>query len=127
MRSSKPFTHLNDDQLLAYLDGEMSMAQMRAVRNHLKLCWNCRSALAEIEAQVEAISRLLLVRTKNDAERSDRAKKSFLAWRNTYEAQRRLYSKFLLLQLFCHSLQQSRSVQGYAYASSATAVAFKSA
>ena len=36
MRSSKPFTHLNDDQLLAYLDGEMSNARMRAVRNHLR-------------------------------------------------------------------------------------------
>lgn len=104
MRSSKPSTHLNDDQLLAYLDGEMSIARMRAVRNHLRICWNCRSALAELEGQVEAISRLLLARTKNDAERSDRAKERFLEWRNTFETQRGLFNKFLSLQLFHHEL-----------------------
>ena len=113
MRYSKPFIHLNDDQLLAYLDGEMSMARMRAVRNHLRICWNCRSALAELETQVEAISRLLLVRTKHDAERSDRAKERFLDWRNTCETQRGFFSKFLSLQLFRHALQPSRSVQEY--------------
>lgn len=113
MRSSKPFTHLNDNQLLAYLDGEMSVAQARAVRNHLKLCWNCRSALAEIEDQVEAISRLLLARTKHDEERSERAKDRFRDWRNTYEAQRGLYNKFLSLQLLRHALQPSRPVQEY--------------
>ena len=113
MRSSKPFTHLNDEQLLAYLDGEMSMAQMRAVRNHLRICWSCRSVLAELEAQVEAISRLLLARTKHDEERSERAKERFLDWRNTYEAQRGLYNKFLSLQLFHHALQPSSPVQKY--------------
>jgi len=104
MRFSKPFTHLNDDQLLAYLDGELSIAQMRAVRNYLRICWNCRSALAELEAQVEAISRLLLARTKHDAERSAGAKVRFLKWRRTYEAQRGLYSKYLSLQLICQEL-----------------------
>jgi anti-sigma factor RsiW len=104
VRSSKPFTHLNDDQLLAYLDGEMSIARIRAVRNHLRICWNCRSALAELEAQVEAISRLLLARTKVDADRSDRAKERFLQWRNAFETQRGLFSKFLSLQLFRHEL-----------------------
>lgn len=98
------FTHLNDDQLLAYLDGEMSIARMRAVRNHLRICWTCRSALAELEAQVEVISRLLLARTKDDAKRSDRAKERFLNWRTTYETQRRLFNKFLSLQLFDHEL-----------------------
>jgi anti-sigma factor ChrR (cupin superfamily) len=111
--SSKPFIHLNDDQLLAYLEGEMSIARMRTIRNHLRICWNCRSALAELEAQVEAISHLLLARTKHDAERSDRAKERFLDWRNTYERQRGLFSKFLSLQLFRHALQPSWSVQAY--------------
>lgn len=113
MRSSKPSTHLNDDQFLAYLDGEMSMAQMRAIRNHLRICWNCRSALAELEAQVEAISRLLLARTNVDAERSDRAKERFLQWRDTFETQRGLFSKFLSLQLFRYALQPAKPVQEY--------------
>lgn len=104
MRSNRPFEHLNDDQLLAYLDGEMSNARMRAIRNHLRICWKCRSVLAELEAQVEAISRLLSARTKVDAERSDRAKERFLRWRRTFETQRGLFSKFLLLQLFRHEL-----------------------
>jgi anti-sigma factor RsiW len=104
MRSNRPFEHLNDDQLLAYLDGEMSNAQMRAIRNHLRLCWKCRSLLAELEAQVEAISRLLLARTKVDADRSVQAKEKFLEWRHTFETQRGLFSKFLSLQLFRHEL-----------------------
>jgi predicted anti-sigma-YlaC factor YlaD len=44
--------------LLAYLDGEMSMARIRAIRNHFKICWKCRSVLADLESQAEAISRL---------------------------------------------------------------------
>lgn len=104
MRSSRPFNHLNDDQLLAYLDGEMSIARMRTIRNHVRICWKCRSVLAELETQVEAISRLLLARKKVDAERSDRAKERFLQWRNTIETQRGLFSKFLSLQLFRHEL-----------------------
>jgi hypothetical protein len=61
--------------------------------------------LAELEAQIEAISRLLLASTKVDAERSDRAKERFLQWRNTFETQRGLFSKFLSLQLFRHELR----------------------
>ena len=47
----------NDEILLAYLDGEMSMARIRAIRNHLKICWKCRSVLADLESQAKAISR----------------------------------------------------------------------
>ena len=107
MRSNRPFEHLNDDQLLAYLDGEMSNAQMRAIRNHLRICWKCRSVLAELEAQAEAISRLLLARTNVDAERSDRAKERFLQWRSTFETQGGQLNKFLLLHLFRQELRKS--------------------
>lgn len=107
MRSNRPFEHPNDDQLLAYLDGEMSNARMRAIRNHLRICWKCRSALAELEAQVEAISRLVLARTKVDAERSDRAKERFQQWRSTFETQQGLFNKFLSLQLFRHERHSS--------------------
>lgn len=103
MRSSKPLKHFGDDQLLAYLDGELPIAQMRAVRNHLRICWNCRSALAELEAQIESISRLLLARTEDEGNRSLDAKENFLRWRNVFEAQRRLFTDFPPTQLFsCH-------------------------
>jgi anti-sigma factor RsiW len=95
MRFNRPLEHLNDDQLLAYLDGEMSNARMRAIRNHLRICWKCRSALTELEAQVEAISRLLLASSKFDADRSARAKERFLQWRDSFE---------LVCPIFCTSL-----------------------
>jgi hypothetical protein len=104
--SSGPFEHLIDDQLLAYLDGEMSIARMRAVRNHLRICWKCRSVLAELKAQVEAISRLLLARTKVDADRSVQAKERFLQWRNTFETEQGPFTKFLPRQLFSHLLHK---------------------
>lgn len=91
MRSRRPLEHLNEEQLLAYLDGEMSLARMRSARNHLRICWNCRSLLAELEAHIESISRLLLARTQDDGDRSIVAKEKFLRWRNAFEARRRFF------------------------------------
>lgn len=31
--------HPNEEALLAYLDGELSRARTRSIRNHLKICW----------------------------------------------------------------------------------------
>ena len=87
------------DPLLAYLDGEMSIARMRVVRNHLRICWQCRAALAELEAQIEAISHLLSARTKVDTDRSIKANEKFMQWRNAFEAQRRLGFEFLPPQM----------------------------
>lgn len=105
MRSRRPFEHLNDEQLLAYLDGEISLVRIRSARNHLRLCWKCRAMLAELEAQVETISRLFLAKTNFDAERSKQAKERFFEWRDTFERQRGPFSKFLALQLFRPALQ----------------------
>jgi anti-sigma factor RsiW len=41
--------HPNDEALLAYLDGELSRARTRSIRNHLKSCWKCRFVLADLE------------------------------------------------------------------------------
>lgn len=99
MRSRKLLKHIDDDQLLSYLDGELTAVRMLAVRNHLRVCWNCRSALAELEAQIESISRLLSAGTMVDADRSIKAKGRFLQWRDAFEAQRKLFFRFLAPQL----------------------------
>lgn len=104
MRSGKPLEHLSEEQLLAYLDGEMSLARTRSARNHLKVCWKCRSLLAELETQIGEISRLFSARTKIDTDRSSEAKEKFLQWRDNFEAQQRLLPKFLPSQLSLHQL-----------------------
>ena len=35
--------HVSDDQLLALVDGELSLAQGLRVQKHLEQCWNCRT------------------------------------------------------------------------------------
>jgi anti-sigma factor RsiW len=92
MRMSRSREHLDDEHLLAYLDGETDNKQTSAIRSHLDLCWGCRSALAELEAQAEAVSRLLTERSNNAIARSVRARDRFLQWRDLFEARRRFFS-----------------------------------
>src|SRR5579871_1897882 len=93
MRMSRSREHLDDEHLLAYLDGEMNNTQMRAVRSHLDLCWECRSAIAELEAQAEAVSRLLTERSNDAIARSVHARDRFLRWRSLFEGRRRFFSR----------------------------------
>ena len=89
----------NDEILLAYLDGEMSMARIRAIRNHLKICWKCRSVLADLESQAEAISRLLTANLDSEIDRSTEAKEKFLRWRKGFENRRQFFLRSLPPQL----------------------------
>ena len=91
MRINRSREHLADEALVAYLDGEMSNTRMRAIRTHLNLCWKCRSAVAELESQAEAISRLLTEKSKNEIDRSLQAREKFLRWRNAFEGRRRFF------------------------------------
>jgi len=81
--------HPNDEILLAYLDGEMTNARMRIIQTHLRTCWKCRSTLAELESQVEAISRLLTENSKYEIDRFVQTREKFLRWRAVFEARRR--------------------------------------
>lgn len=83
--------HFNDEVLLAYLDGEVSNTRMRTIRNHLRTCWKCRSALAEVESQVETVSRLLDQKSKYEAERFIRARQRFLRWRKDFENRQKFF------------------------------------
>jgi anti-sigma factor RsiW len=93
MRTNRSREHLADEALVAYLDGEMSKARMRAIRAHLNLCWKCRSAVAELEAAAEAASRLLAERSKDEVDRSLLARERFLRWRDAFEAHQRFFLK----------------------------------
>ena len=88
---SRSREHLDDEHLLAYLDGEMNNTRARTIRTHLDLCWKCRSALAELEAQAEAVSRLLVERSTDEIARSLQARKRFLQWRAMFEARTRFF------------------------------------
>jgi hypothetical protein len=47
-------THPEEGQLLRYLDGELPGRKSRQVRGHLEACWQCRSAVEELEGAVAA-------------------------------------------------------------------------
>ena len=91
MRSNRSREHLNDEILLAYLDGEMSNTRVRAILIHLKICWKCRAALAELESQAEAISRLLAEKSQDEIDRSVQARERFLRWRTVFEGRQRVF------------------------------------
>jgi len=93
MRINRSREHLADEVLVAYLDGEMSKARMRAIRAHLNLCWKCRSALAELETAAEDASRLLAERSKDEIDRSLQARERFLRWRAAFEADQKFFFK----------------------------------
>ena len=97
--------HPNDETLLAYLDGEVSNTRMRPIRTHLKICWKCRAALAELESQAVAISRLLAEKSQDEIDRSVQAREKFLRWRTVFEGRQRLFFR-------CHPPQLDRYFAG---------------
>ena len=105
MRSNRSREHLNDEILLAYLDGEMSNTRMRAIQIHLKTCWECRAALAELESQAETISRLLAEKSQDEIDRSVQALEKFLRWRTVFEGPQTFFFR-------CRPPQLDRYVAG---------------
>ena len=91
MRRITSTEHPNDEALLAFLDGELSKTRIPAIRNHLKICWKCRSMLAQLESQAETIARLLSTQLDSDINRSIKAKERFLEWRTSFEKRRRSF------------------------------------
>ncbi len=45
-------THPEDGMLLRYLDGELPARKSRQVRGHLEACWQCRTAVEDLETTV---------------------------------------------------------------------------
>ena len=44
--------HLDEGQLLRYLDGELPRRKARQVKQHLEACWQCRAELDELQSGV---------------------------------------------------------------------------
>lgn len=45
----RAYTHLSDEDLLQFADGELSSGQIAEVNDHLASCWDCRARLRQIE------------------------------------------------------------------------------
>lgn len=50
--SNLEMCHLEDGQLLRYVDGELTRRKARQVREHLEACWQCRTELEGLQAAV---------------------------------------------------------------------------
>ncbi len=50
--SNLEMRHLEDGQLMRYLDGELTRRKSRQVREHLEACWQCRTELEGLQAAV---------------------------------------------------------------------------
>jgi len=50
--------HLDDSDLISYLDGELTRAEQEHARTHLESCWNCRSQLLAMQNRIESFLRV---------------------------------------------------------------------
>ncbi len=50
--------HLDDAELISYLDGELTRAEQEYARTHLESCWNCRSQLLAMQNSIESFLRV---------------------------------------------------------------------
>jgi anti-sigma factor RsiW len=89
MKRSLSGAHPEHTVLLAYLDAELPRAATRSTKQHLQICWKCRAALAEIELQAQAASKLLSYEDESDIARTEAAKIKFLARKLLFEMQTR--------------------------------------
>src|SRR5580700_9154299 len=44
--------HLEDEQLLRYVDGESPASDISGIRSHLEACWQCREQLEQLQNTV---------------------------------------------------------------------------
>ena len=51
--------HCSEEQLLAWLDGELSPAQRIRVEKHVVECWRCRTAIQTLEEDIATVVRML--------------------------------------------------------------------
>jgi hypothetical protein len=77
--------HFSDEELLAFLDGELSLRRQRAAKKHLSICWECRSHLAEIEEQARAVIRMSVQQDFIGPDRIEGARRRFQDWRMGFE------------------------------------------
>jgi anti-sigma factor RsiW len=89
MKRNPSNVHPEDTVLLAYLDAELPKPAMRSTVQHLQTCWKCRAALADLELQAQAASKILTHQVESDISRADAAKAKFLERKARFEARSR--------------------------------------
>jgi hypothetical protein len=82
----KPFRkHCNDELLLGYLDGELSLPIDSIVRKHLNTCWECRGRLAELEEQAVLVAKEFAHEIFPGPDRVEDARQGFSVWQQRFE------------------------------------------
>jgi anti-sigma factor RsiW len=89
MKRNPSNVHPEDTILLAYLDAELPKPAMRSTAQHLQTCWKCRAALADLELQAQAASKILTHQVESDISRADAAKTKFIERKARFEARSR--------------------------------------
>lgn len=65
--------HLDDEQLMAYLDAELPRAEMESSRAHIDSCWTCRGRLSALLGRIETfLNTQTAVQTDASSERDQR-------------------------------------------------------
>lgn len=72
-------SHCSDEQLLAFLDGELTPEMTSLVGEHLSRCWECRGRSSDIEIRAQQLVRLVGDSSFLGADRVQAAKQRFLA------------------------------------------------
>lgn len=71
--------HIDDEALIALLDGELSRRSERSVSGHLKACWQCRVRLARMEEAIRRLAEARECRSFPGPGRIDRERRQFFA------------------------------------------------
>ncbi len=50
--------HTADEDMVAYVDGELDREPREDVRRHLESCWDCRKRLADLQRSIENFLRM---------------------------------------------------------------------
>jgi anti-sigma factor RsiW len=50
---TEPHSHIHDDNLVAFLDGELEAKERARVTSHIERCWECRSRLRSLQAAID--------------------------------------------------------------------------
>jgi hypothetical protein len=72
--------HCSEEQLLAYLDGELGPFSRYRCARHLRKCWACREQLGAVQRQTELLARLARLEQSRFSPEAAAAKRRFLAW-----------------------------------------------
>jgi len=78
--------HPPDEELLAFLDGELSAKQAGKTRKHLESCWACRAKREEMERSISAFINYRHTALADVAEASSRAQMRFASKLNRLAA-----------------------------------------